>query len=186
MTAGRRDSRGCFGRRPAQTASWIIAWVRGLAVMRAPRCAGAPMSRGLLYPIPDWPASSVACVTLSSVRPGKSRSCIPLRGLLAIAVVLKDRQHQPMGGWLPPAARLRVVAFLPPPCPEPGCTPEGHRRLLVLHHDPSALTGALLVQHETGFDVPTLLLPCLWREAATPPRALPASRPSQSSFSRRL
>ena len=59
---------------PAQTASWIIAWMRGLAAMRAPRCAGAAMSRALMYQIPDWPALSVACVILSSVRPGKSRS----------------------------------------------------------------------------------------------------------------
>ena len=35
------DSRGCFGRRPTATASWIIAWMRGSAV-------GAAMSRALL------------------------------------------------------------------------------------------------------------------------------------------
>ena len=39
-------------------------WMRGLAAM----------SRALLNPIPDWPALGVACVVLSSVRPGKSRS----------------------------------------------------------------------------------------------------------------
>ena len=32
------------------------------------------MSRALLNPIPDWLALRVACVVLSSVRPGKSRS----------------------------------------------------------------------------------------------------------------
>ena len=32
------------------------------------------MSRALLNPIPDWPAMSVACVILSSVKPGKGRS----------------------------------------------------------------------------------------------------------------
>ena len=52
MTAARRVSRGYDGGRPAKTASWIIAWMRGLAA----KCAGAAMSRALLYPIPDWPA----------------------------------------------------------------------------------------------------------------------------------
>ena len=41
------------------------------------------MSRALLYPIPDWPALSVACVMLSSIRPGKSR---PRRRFLQPAV----------------------------------------------------------------------------------------------------
>ena len=45
-------------RLPAQTASWIIALMRGLAAMRAPRCACAAMSRALLKPIPDWPAGA--------------------------------------------------------------------------------------------------------------------------------
>ena len=57
-----------------RTASWNIAWMRGLAALRAARFAGAAVSRALLYPLPDWLALSVACVMLSSVRPGKSRS----------------------------------------------------------------------------------------------------------------
>ena len=32
------------------------------------------MSRALLYPIPNWPAPSVACAMLSSVQPGQSLS----------------------------------------------------------------------------------------------------------------
>ena len=32
------------------------------------------MSRALLFPIPDWTAASVACVMLSSMKPGKSLS----------------------------------------------------------------------------------------------------------------
>ena len=67
MTAVRRVSRRCSGRRPAQTASWIIAWMRGLAAVSAPKCARAAMSRALLYPIPDWPALSVACVMRHTV-----------------------------------------------------------------------------------------------------------------------
>ena len=44
-------------------------------------------------------------------------------------------------------------------------------------------TGETLpVQHETGFDVSTLRLPCVWRRTATTPRALPSIRLSQSSF----
>ena len=39
MTAARRVSRVCSGRRPAQTASWIVAWMRGFAAVRAPKCA---------------------------------------------------------------------------------------------------------------------------------------------------
>ena len=46
-------SRSCFGRRPAKTASWIIAWMRSWTAMRAPNCAGAAMSRALLHPVPD-------------------------------------------------------------------------------------------------------------------------------------
>ena len=56
------------------TASCIIAWMRDFAAMKAPRCTGAEMSRALLYPIPDWPAVSVACTELSYVNPGKSLS----------------------------------------------------------------------------------------------------------------
>ena len=48
MTAARRVSSGCFGRKPAVT-------MRGLAAMSAPRCTGAAMSRALLKTIPDWP-----------------------------------------------------------------------------------------------------------------------------------
>ena len=40
MTAVRRVSKGCFGKRPHVTASCIIAWMPGLAAMSAPRCAG--------------------------------------------------------------------------------------------------------------------------------------------------
>ena len=69
MTASRQASKGRFGRRPAVTASCIIAWILGLTAIRAPRCAGAAMSRALLCPIPDWPALSVACVKLCSVKP---------------------------------------------------------------------------------------------------------------------
>ena len=47
-----------------------------LDAINAPRCAGAAMSRALLYLIPDWPALSVTCTMLSSVKPGKSRSKI--------------------------------------------------------------------------------------------------------------
>ena len=39
------------------TASWIVAWMRGLAAMRAPRCTGPAMSRALLFPILDWPCA---------------------------------------------------------------------------------------------------------------------------------
>ena len=53
------------------TASCIIAWVRGLVAVGAPRCAGAAMSRALLNPIPDWLALTVACVKLSCVKPGR-------------------------------------------------------------------------------------------------------------------
>ena len=56
MAAARRISRGCFGRRPALTPSWIIAWMRGLAAMSAPRCArGRDISRSF---VPD---SGLAC-----------------------------------------------------------------------------------------------------------------------------
>ena len=65
MTAAMRVSRSCFGRRSAKTASWIIAWMRDFAAVKASKCAGAAMSRALLYPILDWPALSVACVKLS-------------------------------------------------------------------------------------------------------------------------
>ena len=62
MTAANCVSRQCFGKRPAVTPSWIIAWMRGRAAISAPRCAGAAMSL------------SVACPMLSSVKPGKSLS----------------------------------------------------------------------------------------------------------------
>ena len=74
MTAARRVSKGFFGRKLSRTASGIIAWTRGLAAVRASRCAGAAMSRDVLRPIPDWPALSVACTMLSSVKSGKSLS----------------------------------------------------------------------------------------------------------------
>ena len=74
MTVARRLSKGCFGRKPAVTASCIIAKMRGLAAMSAPRCVGPAMSRALLYPIPDWLGLSVACSELSSVNPRKSLS----------------------------------------------------------------------------------------------------------------
>ena len=48
--------------------------IRGLAAMKAPRCAGRATSRALLYPTPVWLALSVACSELSSVNPGKSLS----------------------------------------------------------------------------------------------------------------
>ena len=65
------------------------------------------MSR-TLYPIPDWPALRVACVILSSVRPGKSRFERPLPDLVVdlrstlpmqdcVAVNLEDKvdvEHQ--------------------------------------------------------------------------------------------
>ena len=70
MTASRRVFRGAS----AANASWIIAWMRGLAAMRAPRCAGAATSRALLYSIPDWTALCVACTMLSSVKPWNSLS----------------------------------------------------------------------------------------------------------------
>ena len=53
MTSVRRVSRIRF----AQAASWIIAWMRGLVAMRAPKCAGAATSHALLNPIPDWPCT---------------------------------------------------------------------------------------------------------------------------------
>ena len=87
---GKASLQGRFGRGPAKAAS--IAWTRGLAAMRAPRCAGAAMYRALLYPIPDWSALNVACVILSSVRPGKSRSR-PMPNLVVdfcSALFLKD------------------------------------------------------------------------------------------------
>ena len=59
---------------------------------RAPRCAGAAMSRALLNTIRDWPALRVACVMLSCVRPGKSLSrdrCRPL--------FLQDCGREPAG-----------------------------------------------------------------------------------------
>ena len=62
MTAAKCVSRECFGKRPAVTPSWIIAWMRGRAAISAPRCVGAAMSL------------SVACPMLSSVKPGKSFS----------------------------------------------------------------------------------------------------------------
>ena len=46
-TAARRVTKGCSGKRPAATASQIIAEMRGLAAMSAPRCAGLAMSRAL-------------------------------------------------------------------------------------------------------------------------------------------
>ena len=61
MTSERRASRICSG---VQTASRITAWMGGLAAMRAPRCAGATMSRALLNPIPDWPAPRVCHAVL--------------------------------------------------------------------------------------------------------------------------
>ena len=80
---------GCFNNRgeasfqglflqKASSASCIISRIRDLAAMSAPRCAGPAVSRALLYPIPDWPALSVACSELSSVSAGKSLSRGPL------------------------------------------------------------------------------------------------------------
>ena len=63
--------------------------MRGLAAMRGPKCAGAAMSRALLVPILDWPAPSVACVKLSSVRPGRAAqetAALPRRRFLQPAV----------------------------------------------------------------------------------------------------
>ena len=67
------------------------------------------------------------------------------------------------GSSTPIHGRLCAATFLPPASLRPGCTPGSRRRLLALHLDPSALAGALLVQHETGFDVSALLLLCLGR-----------------------
>ena len=50
-------------------ASRIMSRIRGLAAMRAPRCAACS-----LHPMPDWLALSVACSELSSVNPGESLS----------------------------------------------------------------------------------------------------------------
>ena len=72
-----------------------------------------------------------------------------------------------------------VVVWL---CPKTGCIPAGHQSLLALHPDPSALAGALLVQHETSFGVSMLLLPRAWGETATLPRALPGAAPPTSPF----
>ena len=71
--SGKARFRSCFGRRPAQTASWITAWMRDFAATRDPKCAAAAMSRALFYPIPDWLTLRVAYVRLSSVKPGKRR-----------------------------------------------------------------------------------------------------------------
>ena len=116
--------RGCFGRRPAVAPSWIIAWMRGLTAVGAPKCAGAATSRALLYPIPDS-ALSVACVTLSSVKPGKSRSrdrwpnlvvdfCSPLFLNDSVALHSQDVVDAANSQTLPEAGkfRLRVLTQL--------------------------------------------------------------------------
>ena len=221
MTSERRASRICSGRGPAQTESWIIAWTRVLASMRAPRCAGAAMSRAVLNPIPDCPALSVAwhvanpplgrcCIQVVhvvddfrfSVGSAQLRLChwqrrIPaektaprLGGTmspssmyhksarppficngccgssvsvsfsgapswkLAVSCTLvawsacnrcsSDGSSTPIHGRLPAACR----AVMPPTFQGLGCTPDGRRRQLALHLNPSALVGALLVQHE--------------------------------------
>ena len=72
MTAARRVPRGCFGRRPAKTAFLDHCLDARLGCYEGQVCRSRDVA--LLYPIPDWPALSVACVILASVRPGKSRS----------------------------------------------------------------------------------------------------------------
>ena len=58
------------------------------------------------------------------------------------------------------------------------CTPVlGHWREPFLLHMRQVFDVSMLL---------LLLLPCAWGETSTPPRALPAIRSSQSSFSRRL
>ena len=59
MTSVRRVSRKCSGRRPAQSASLIIACMRGSAAMRAAKCAGAAMSRRHFDP--DSGLASIEC-----------------------------------------------------------------------------------------------------------------------------
>ena len=77
----------------------------------------------------------------------------------------------PIQGRVPTACRAAVLLRVSAAA-NPGvwCTPGGRRRLLALHHDPSALARALPVQREVGFDVSTLLLLCYLGITATPPR----------------
>ena len=83
------------------------------------------MSRALLYPIPDWPALRVACVVLSSVRPGKSPIERPLPNLVVelcsplflqdcVAVNSQDVVHAATSQTLSEEGefRLRVLAEL--------------------------------------------------------------------------
>ena len=95
--------------------------------------------------------------------------CIMAAWLLAIAVVLKVRQHQSMGGYLPLPTRLCFLAFLPLQYPKPSYIPRRRQRLHVLHLDPWALAGALLAQCETSSVFPRCCCCVLWenRDAAS-------------------
>ena len=84
------------------TASWIHCLDARSGCVSAPWCAGAAVSGALLYPILDWPALSVACVILSSVRPGKSRS--------------RETAVQPRRGFLQPAVPEGLCGRVLPGC----------------------------------------------------------------------
>ena len=118
-----------------------------------------------------------------------TKTALKLRGLLPVAGLLHGSvQASPWDGCLS-ACR---AAMLPPRFSRhhhrrPGCTPGAHQRLLALRLDPWALARDLLVQQRTRSNVSTLLLLlCAWGETATPPRAPPSIRSTQSSFTRRL
>ena len=80
----RHATEGCSDNSPAMVASRFMSRIRGLAAIKAPRCAGRATSTDLSHPIPDWLSLSVACCALSSVNSGKSLSS-PTTKVLAVA-----------------------------------------------------------------------------------------------------
>ena len=85
MTATERVSRGGFGRKLARTASCTIAWMRGLAATRVPKCAGAAMSRALF--VPD---SGLACAECGLYH-GGSQEIVVLVVNFSGSLLLQDR-----------------------------------------------------------------------------------------------
>ena len=65
----------------------------------------------------------------------RERECRP-----HLVLLCQSGSSTPIQGRYPPlTARLCFLTFLPPPSQRPGHTPGGHRRLLALHPDSSAL-----------------------------------------------
>ena len=118
------------------------------------------------------------------------------RAPLGVDVLLQSGSRQSKERCQLPAGWQCFQAPPLPPCPDSGCTAKDRQRLLALHLGPSALAEVLSVRQETRSNVSTRLLLCALGETAPlplcalgetapPPRALPAIRSSQCSFSRR-